>query len=115
LAESAGHTGYTHQWKNADLAVAWLFQGFCMASCDSAEEQQRAAAAGWRTFRVRTRSSDTLPGEISCPASEEAGKKLTCEQCLACGGADGRRGTITIIAHGSSARAKNAFRLVNED
>lgn len=26
------------------------------------------------------------------PASKEAGRKLTCAQCLACAGTDGRRG-----------------------
>lgn len=106
LERAAGHTGYTHQWHRAGF---YGLAQYCMASCDTAEEQQAAVAAGWRTFRVRTRDSKRLPGEVTCPASEEAGKKLTCEQCLACGGADGRRGTITIIAHGSSARAKHAL------
>ena len=116
LRDSAGHTGYTHQWRDLDKRTS-RFQAnklkqYCMASCDTADEQQAAVTAGWRTFRVRTRNSGILPGEVSCPASEEAGKKLTCEQCLACGGADGRRGTITIIAHGSTARAKHALKRV---
>jgi hypothetical protein len=109
LERAAGHTGYTHQWKKAGF---FGLARYCMASCDTADEQQQAVAAGWRTFRIRTRNSRPLRGEVSCPASEEAGKKLQCEQCLACGGADGRKGTITIIAHGSTARAKHALQRV---
>jgi hypothetical protein len=42
---------------------------------------------------------------VLCPASEEAGKKLTCQECLACGGGN-RQGSIYIPAHGSSAVMK---------
>jgi hypothetical protein len=59
---------------------------------------------GWRTFRVRT-AADALQGaEFVCPASHEAGQKVTCKQCKACGGADGRKGSPVIIAHGALAK-----------
>jgi hypothetical protein len=53
-----------------------------------------------------------LEGEILCPASEEAGKKLTCETCGACNGtATGRKSSIYIPLHGSSAVKANSGHL----
>lgn len=100
-AKAQGHTGYTHQWRNES---ADALRGLCLASADSAEDRTQALAAGWRTFRVRHESEALQRGEVSCPASEEAGRKVQCEQCRACSGADGRKGTISIIAHGQQAR-----------
>jgi hypothetical protein len=96
------HTGYTHAWRSRpDL------RELCMASADSLQDAQDAHAAGWRTFRVTT-PADTVRRiagtEAVCPASAEAGKKLTCADCRACNGTrSGRRGSIVISAHGSSA------------
>jgi hypothetical protein len=45
--------------------------------------------------------------ESLCPASEQAGKKLTCDTCLACDGASGKRGSIFIPAHGGTAVMAN--------
>lgn len=100
------HTGYTHQWREHPELRDYL-----MASCDSAGDRAAALALGWRTFRVRARGSDRLPGEAQCPASEEAGKILTCATCTGCNGMSRRRSNlsgITIIAHGSAARALHA-------
>ena len=102
---AAGWTGYTHQWRTAeDLKY------FCMASADSAAEAAAAQQAGWRTFRVTAPAGEVdarlsrLLRESVCPASEEAGRKVTCLDCRACGGtATGRRGSITIQAHGGTA------------
>jgi hypothetical protein len=104
---AAGHTGYTHQHKRCDPAL----KNLCMASVDSAAEAREAQAAGWRSFRVAMPGdSPREPGEAICPASNEAGKKLTCAQCLACNGANGRRGNITIRAHGGFAVIANIQR-----
>ena len=106
LALASGHTGYTHQWKvRPDLAQ------YCMASVDNEHERDEAQALGWRTFRVAT--NDTrAQSEVVCPASAEAGKKLTCAECLACSGnATKRRGSIVIQAHGSSAVMSNFKKL----
>ena len=106
LALASGHTGYTHQWRvRQDLAQ------YCMASVDNEHERDEAQALGWRTFRVAT--NDTrAPSEVVCPASAEAGKKLTCAECLACSGnATKRRGSIVIQAHGSSAVMSNFKKL----
>lgn len=81
---SDGWTGYTHQWRNP---LAKGYAGLLMASVDSIEEQLQAARAGWRTFRVADKGNNwRLRDEISCPASKEAGAKVTCAQCRLCAG-----------------------------
>ena len=109
LADAAGHTGYTHQWASgkADHVKQW-----CMASADTMDEFAAAKFAGWRTFRVRDVNADGAEGlkyvnEMACPASEEQGKRLTCEDCMACsGGIDSKKASVTIVVHGS---LKNRF------
>ncbi|WP_235571350.1 hypothetical protein [Mycobacterium sp. Root265] len=94
-------TGYTHQWRIADPRFAEI----CMASADSVEDRREARLKGYRTFRVRTKASARLKGEVVCPASKEAGYKTVCATCMACGGTDtGRAQDITIIAHGPTAK-----------
>ncbi len=109
LTGSTGHTGYTHRWRTATG-----LRDYCMASVDSFPQSLEAQALGWRTFRVGLSALDSdlgpvrtrKPGdshEVLCPASAQAGKLLTCSQCLACGGADGRKGSVYIPAHGGFA------------
>jgi hypothetical protein len=95
--ECAGHTGYTHQWKR--------FPGYrdlLMASVDTPEEAAAASARGYRTFRIRVEGAPALPKEFVCPASEEAGHKLLCEDCMACDGhrRGERRASPVIQVHG---------------
>lgn len=103
------HTGYTHQWKTAGAELRSL----CMASADDEKQRQTAAAMGWRTFRV-IHPGEPAPirkVEAVCPASAEAGKKLTCIECLACNGtSSNRRGSIAIHAHGGFAVRANLKR-----
>lgn len=109
LHGSTGHTGYTHQWRNPNAAH---LRSLCMASADSPADAVLAQSMGWRTFRVgmwgeveRDRAGLT---ESLCPASEQAGKKLTCDTCLACDGAGtAKRGSIFIPAHGGTAVMAN--------
>ena len=112
LQFAGGHTGYTHQWASgkADHVKQW-----CMASVDTLAEMRLARSKGWRTFRVRNDNSVNLAQlnrlekqtEMECPASEEQGKRLTCEDCMACsGGIDSKKASVTIIVHGS---LKNRF------
>ena len=98
---AAGVTGYTHQWRNADPRLAAL----TMASCDKPEERAQAKAQGFRTFRIMLETETRERGEISCPASEEAGHKLSCAECGSCNGnATGRRGDVAIVVHGPKAK-----------
>ena len=76
-----------------------------MASVDNPEQAKRAQADGWRYFRVTNETAPKAKGEAVCPASEEAGKKLACADCLSCSGQTGQKASIVINAHGS--RAKN--------
>lgn len=107
LRDADGHTGYTHQWRDPRLAP---LRKYCMASVDTPEEAAIARAKGWRTFRVGLPSHPTAERgvEALCPASAEAGKKLSCATCLACDGvASARRGSIFIPAHGGTAVMAN--------
>lgn len=92
-------TGYTHQWRHAQALAP-----FCMASVDSAAEAKEATRMGWRYFRVAPAgdtNADTL--EVLCPASEEAGRKTTCENCGLCMGATSKaRKSVMIPAHGAA-------------
>lgn len=100
LAQAAGNTGYTHQWRNESVARELL--ALCMASADTPQDRADALAMGYRTFRVRNDSQAMLEGEFACPASEEQGKRKTCAQCGACnGGLDSNKASPVIIVHGT--------------
>jgi len=102
LRHVKGHAGYTHQWRDARFTA---FADIVMASADSAQDMTDAHTAGWRTFRVRHVSEIVEPGEIMCPASEEAGRKTNCASCKACGGNTAKaRVSIVIAAHGIQSR-----------
>lgn len=98
LKKSAGSTGYTHQF----LTIAPQWAKIVMASADSVEDMAAAHALGYRTFRVTPLGEKPIKGlEIMCPASEEAGRKTTCELCKACAGTSGKaKISIQIAAHG---------------
>lgn len=108
LKYARGHLGYTHQWKSGKG------QKYLMASVDSEREYQEAKALGYRTFRVRSKDSELLKTEIACPAAKETGKRLTCEQCLACDGVgnsgNNKRRDIGIVIHGGLAAQANGER-----
>lgn len=107
VSDAEGHTGYTHQWRTSpDL------RGLCMASADSLAEAGEAHDEGWRTFRVAMPHEPArVAGEARCPASKEAGAKIQCAECRACGGDDGRRASIVIQAHGGFATMANVRRI----
>jgi hypothetical protein len=101
-------TGYTHQWRENGMED---YKEFCMASCDSEQDRLDAKRVGWRTFRVRSvkeltdGSANTMPGEIRCPASAEAGKVTTCDRCGLCAGTTKKAKDIVIINHSTRANA----------
>lgn len=94
---TAGHVGYTHQWQLPGFDHnAW--SKLTMASADNIHESEQAHALGYRTFRVSI-GVDVKQGEISCPASAEAGKRTTCDSCMLCGGTTKRAKHIVIADH----------------
>jgi hypothetical protein len=99
LSSAAGWTAYTHQWLQAPTG----FQGWCMASVDSVEEQASAAALGWRTYRDRLEGEAALDSEAVCPASAEGGHKALCADCSLCRGLSRPAKHVTIVAHGGGA------------
>jgi len=106
VENSLGYTGYVHNYLTCDQR----FRNICMASVDSDTEYLSAKALGWRAFRVRGSDEPLLKGEFSCPASEEAGHRLTCENCLACSGTRFGRvggGDVSIIVHGRTSMKKS--------
>lgn len=107
LTKAAGFTGYTHRWRQVSPA---LWSKLCMASVDSEAEMHEAHALGYRTFRVTPGPHENIRGlEVVCPASDEAGKRTTCEQCKACMGTSGKaRASIQIAAHGTGKRYANS-------
>lgn len=93
-----GWTGYTHQWRKGSSE----YRKYLMASVETESQMRRAKRMGWKTFRVRNTDEPVMAGEFVCPASEEAGKKKTCEECLACHGGEwnGKQVTPVIKVHG---------------
>lgn len=98
LAEAAGWTGYTHQARSRRLRDVLEV---CQLSADSAADALAARDAGQGSFRVLRPGEQPLEFEIRCPASAEAGYRLTCQECQMCQG----RGSpqIAIDAHGIGA------------
>ena len=88
-------TGYTHQWRTCDPR----FKDIVMASVDTPQEYVEATNAGWRTFRARQADDAIIDGEITCPASKEAGQRVKCATCLLCAGTSRNAKNITIIIH----------------
>jgi hypothetical protein len=98
LVPNHKRTGFSHQWRTAPKVLKSL----CVASVDTPDEARQAQAHGWRTFRVRKATDPMLPNEITCPASDEAGKRTTCQKCGLCNGSTGpddRRKNVVIINH----------------
>lgn len=110
VADAVAHTGYTHAWRGIGADYSHLL----MASADSVRDMREAHASGWRTFRVVTHANTIQRFrrlESVCPASAEAGYKLTCIDCKACdGNATNRRASVVIQAHGGTAVMANVRR-----
>lgn len=105
---AAGHTGYTHQWREGLAVAAWL-----MASCETPADVARAGALGYRCFVTHGAAEPRRPGHMVCPASEEGiaaraargAAPLQCADCGACGGRSvGAQAHVQIRLHGAAAR-----------
>ena len=109
LQHATGHTGYTHQHAPAYVSADYSRM---MYSADTAQEAQTAHNAGLRTFRVipvkqwqENGTKALLNTEIICPASKEAGQRVTCEKCKLCSGSGIQAKSVAIVAHGTAKAA----------
>ena len=93
---------YTHAWATLtpDLAPGVTVN----ASCETTDDLERAAAAGWPTVVVDPGDETSLIGSVvagrkvvQCPAQT---KGLTCDQCRLCARPQ-RRCTVAFVVHGS--------------
>lgn len=91
-------TGYTHRWRDANFNPAW--GSLLMASVDNTLEQFEAIANGFRYFRVQIGTAKPSAGEVSCPASKEAGNLTTCAACCLCAGNSKKAKNVVIRDHG---------------
>lgn len=100
ISLASGHTGYSHQ---AELPGADFDPSLYMESVETEFQAFQAWSEGKRTFRTISRIEDAIRGkEIICPASEEAGKKTTCEKCGLCAGTSTKSPkSIAIVIHGN--------------
>lgn len=104
-AVSDGWTGYTHAWKRRSS-----YHVVFMASIQTDQELEQARARKWKTFQLLAKGQKSIDKELLrlskqflCPASEEAGHRLSCDQCGACcGGEWTGQATPVIPAHGQS-------------
>ena len=93
---AAGHTGYTHQWR--EEFAQWA-TGSLQASCDGMVDYLEASRLGWRTFNVIAKGAKPYSGKL-CPATAN-NSKATCLTCTLC---DGAKADIFVEAHGSGAK-----------
>jgi hypothetical protein len=98
ISQATAHTAYSHQALRADSSFD---ASYMMQSADNEAQARDAWAQGRRTFRVVKSIADIVKGsEILCPASKEAGRRVTCSQCKLCGGASVAGKSIAIPDHG---------------
>ncbi len=87
---SVGWTGYTHQWSNLLYADYKLFLMASVHGLTGPWSREHAKSLGWRTFRTM-RGGEPAEDEVLCPASLEAGHRLSCLTCRLCDGAGVRK------------------------
>lgn len=103
-------TGYTHQWQNKAVSSEQrqALKPLVRASVDDAQGYQASTSTGWVPFVVTPdvetgralRALGSMPVAL-CPASEEAGQKVTCAACpIGCKGDQGKPLAVFIPAHG---------------
>lgn len=106
---SSGWSGYTHQWRDRRFS---RWSKYIMASTHTIDENKEAQERGFRWFR----SGDVIgDGEMLCPASEEAGKRLTCATCLACSGGASSKVSVFIPGHGAPSVISSFRKVLKEE
>lgn len=118
---ASNHTSYTHQWERLQFHMVEIAEMHAvnskaywtkktMASVESLDEKKRANSMGYKTYRVGLKGERPQRDEMLCPASDEAGKALTCDQCLRC---NGTSKNIFIPVHGTKGTV-NKFQNANQ-
>lgn len=107
------NTGYTHQLNHPSLTPDHIqsITSLCMVSADTPADVQQAKARDLRYFRIRLEDEALGEKEFVCPASEEAGKRMQCADCMACSGSSKGKSSPVIIAHGAYKSNYKTFRL----
>jgi hypothetical protein len=107
LKHATGHTGYTHQNSTSYTKANPADYQRLMYSADTMAEAEAVQRQNIRTFRVipvkqwqENGIKALLNTEIICPASYEAGQRVTCEKCKLCSGSQIAGKSIAIVAHG---------------
>lgn len=90
-------TGYTHQWQNPKFDA---YKQFFMASTDNEAQTTTSHNNDWRSFRVITTKTRTLPNEMECLSDS---KGLQCKECTLCNGNKAGK-SIFITVHGSRSK-----------
>lgn len=93
---ASNFTGYTHQWHLENYSWA---KDYFMASVETEALMKKANSLGFRTFRVRSKQDEITRQEVICPASKEAGRKVTCNVCALCKGAAIGAKNVVIYKH----------------
>lgn len=99
LLYAKNSTGYTHQF---DTDGADVRADMCMISVDTLAQAERQWSIGNRTFRVGKSIDEIVPHkEVLCPASHEAGKRTSCDNCILCKGNTIKAKSVFIPVHGN--------------
>ena len=92
LRQARGWTAYSHN-------PGWRPE-IAMQSADTLGQAQAFWDQGMRTFRTVKSVDEIVAGsEILCPASKEAGRRVTCEMCKLCAGSASAAKSIAIPLH----------------
>lgn len=92
---AAGHTGYTHQWRED---FAQVYKGDFMASCDGLSDYLEASAHGWKCFSVAAKGSTGQGKQCPATVNDSAAQCVTCKLCT------GDKADIWVEAHGIGAK-----------
>jgi hypothetical protein len=96
LAQVASNwTGYTHLWFLTQYA--WASKYF-MASVETQPLRNKAESKGFRSF-LATYDDTQIENSVTCPASKEAGRKVTCDRCGLCKGTSIGAKSVNIKIH----------------
>lgn len=107
IEDAKGWTAYTHQ---SGVSGAATDARLYMTSAETLPAAKAAWSRGERTFRVIADVSQMdRKREFLCPASEEMGKRTTCEKCGLCAGSSVKAKSVAIVAHGGAKRTAAAI------